>query len=128
MTDHIKTAPVKPNITIDDLDKIDIRVGTIVLVEDVEKSKKLIKMTVDFGDFTRTILSGMKEEREDPKAEIEGKQALFVVNMAPRKMAGEVSEGMIYDIGYEDGIVPVLAVPAFFLAGIAVFCRRDLSL
>ncbi|MEQ3362998.1 tRNA-binding protein [Raoultibacter massiliensis] len=111
MTDHIKTAPVKPNITIDDLDKIDIRVGTIVLVEDVEKSKKLIKMTVDFGDFTRTILSGMKEEREDPKAEIEGKQALFVVNMAPRKMAGEVSEGMIYDIGYEDGIVPVLAVP-----------------
>ena len=111
MTDHIKTAPVKPNITIDDLDKIDIRVGTIVLVEDVEKSKKLIKMTVDFGDFTRTILSGLKEEREDPKAEIEGKQALFVVNMAPRKMAGEVSEGMIYDIGYEDGIVPVLAVP-----------------
>ncbi len=111
MTDQIKTAPVKPNITIDDLDKIDIRVGRIVLVEDVENSKKLIKMTVDFGDFTRTILSGMKEEREDPKAEIEGKQALFVVNMAPRKMAGEVSEGMIYDIGYEDGILPVLAVP-----------------
>ena len=111
MTDQIKTAPVKPNITIDDLDKIDIRVGRIVLVEDVENSKKLIKMTVEFGDFTRTILSGMKEEREDPKAEIEGKQALFVVNMAPRKMAGEVSEGMIYDIGYEDGILPVLAVP-----------------
>lgn len=111
MTDQIKTAPVKPNITIDDLDKIDIRVGRIVLVEDVENSKKLIKMTVDFGDFTRTILSGMKEEREDPKAEIEGKQALFVVNMAPRKMAGAVSEGMIYDIGYEDGILPVLAVP-----------------
>ena len=111
MTDQIKTAPVKPNITIDDLDKIDIRVGRIMLVEDVENSKKLIKMTVDFGDFTRTILSGMKEEREDPKAEIEGKQALFVVNMAPRKMAGEVSEGMIYDIGYEDGILPVLAVP-----------------
>ena len=111
MTDQIETAPVKPAITIDDLDKLDIRVGRIVLVEDVEASKKLIKMTVDFGGFTRTILSGMKEEREDPKAEIEGKQALFVVNLAPRKMAGEVSEGMIYDIGYEDGIVPVLAVP-----------------
>lgn len=111
MTDQITTAPVKPNVTIDDLDKLDIRVGRIVLVEDVEKSKKLIKMTVDFGGFTRTILSGMKEEREDPKAEIEGKQALFVVNLAPRTMAGEVSEGMIYDIGYEDGIVPVLAVP-----------------
>ena len=111
MVDQIKTAPVKPNITIDDLDKIDVRVGRIVLVEDVENSKKLIKMTVDFGDFTRTILSGMKEEREDPAAELTGKQALFVVNMAPRKMAGEVSEGMIYDIGYEDGILPALAVP-----------------
>lgn len=111
MVETIETAPVKPLITIDDLDKLDIRVGRIVLVEDVEKSGKLIKMTVDFGGFTRTILSGMKEEREDPKAEIEGKQALFVVNLAPRKMAGEVSEGMIYDIGYEDGILPVLAVP-----------------
>ncbi|MEG0374495.1 MAG: tRNA-binding protein [Raoultibacter sp.] len=111
MSDQVETAPVKPVVTIDDLDKLDIRVGTIVLVEDVESSKKLIKMTVDFGAFTRTILSGMKEERENPKAEIEGKQALFVVNLAPRKMAGELSEGMIYDIGYEDGIVPVLAVP-----------------
>ena len=111
MDASIETAPVKPTITIDDLDKIDVRVGRIVAVDDVEGSKKLIKMTVDFGSFTRTILSGMKEEREDPKAEIEGKQALFVVNMAPRKMAGEVSEGMIYDIGYEDGILPVLAVP-----------------
>ena len=111
MVETIETAPVKPLITIDDLDKLDIRVGRIVLVEDVEKSSKLIKMTVDFGGFTRTILSGMKEEREDPKAEIEGKQALFVVNLAPRKMAGEVSEGMIYDIGYEAGILPVLAVP-----------------
>ncbi|WP_255467188.1 tRNA-binding protein [Raoultibacter phocaeensis] len=111
MSDAIETAPVKPTITIDDLDKIDVRVGRIVQVEDVEKSNKLIKMTVDFGGFTRTILSGMKEEREDPKAELTGKQALFVVNLAPRKMAGEVSEGMIYDIGYEDGILPALAVP-----------------
>ena len=82
-------------------------------VDDVAGSKKLIKMTVDFGGFSRTILSGMKEEREDCAAELTGKQALFVVNLAPRTMAGEVSEGMIYDIGYEDGIVPVLAVPEF---------------
>ncbi|WP_368041244.1 tRNA-binding protein [Gordonibacter massiliensis (ex Traore et al. 2017)] len=107
----IEVAPVKPLITFDDLDKLDIRVGRIARVDDVEKSKKLIKMTVDFGAFTRTILSGMKEERDDCKAELEGRQALFVVNMAPRKMAGEVSEGMIYDIGYEDGILPALAVP-----------------
>ena len=104
------TAEVKPNITLDDLDKIDVRVGSIMSVEDVEKSNKLLKLTVDFGDFTRIILVGMKGEREDP-TEIVGKQALFVVNLAPKKMAGEVSEGMLFDIGYEDGIVPVLAQP-----------------
>ncbi|MBW5457570.1 tRNA-binding protein [Clostridium sporogenes] len=103
-------APVKENINIDILDKIDIRVGTIKLVEDVEKSDKLVKLSVDFGEFTRTILVGMKGERDNPK-EIEGKQALFVVNLAPKKMAGEVSEGMLFDIGYADGIIPVLAQP-----------------
>ena len=103
-------ASVKPNITLDILDKIDIRVGTIKLVEDIEKSNKLVKLTVDFGDFTRIILVGMKTERENPK-EIEGKQALFIVNLAPKKMAGEISEGMLFDIGYADGIIPVLAQP-----------------
>lgn len=101
---------VKESINIDLLNKIDIRVGTIKLVEDVEKSDKLVKLSVDFGDFTRTILVGMKGERDDPK-DIEGKQALFVVNLAPKKMAGEISEGMLFDIGYADGIVPVLAQP-----------------
>jgi methionine--tRNA ligase beta chain len=104
------TTQVKENISLDDLEKIDIRVGTIKLVEDVSKSDKLVKLTVDFGEFERTILVGMKGEREDPK-EIEGKQALFVVNLAPKKMAGEISEGMLFDIGYSDGIVPVLAQP-----------------
>ncbi|MBD5586079.1 tRNA-binding protein [Clostridium botulinum] len=103
-------AAVKENINIDVLDKIDIRVGTIKLVEDVDKSDKLVKLSVDFGEFTRTILVGMKGERDNPK-EIEGKQALFVVNLAPKKMAGEISEGMLFDIGYADGIIPVLAQP-----------------
>ncbi|NFB56851.1 tRNA-binding protein [Clostridium botulinum] len=103
-------APVKANINMDVLDKIDIRVGTIKLVQDVEKSDKLVKLSVDFGEFTRTILVGMKGERDNPK-EIEGKQALFVVNLPPKKMAGEVSEGMLFDIGYADGIIPVLAQP-----------------
>jgi methionine--tRNA ligase beta chain len=104
------TAPIKDPITIDDLEKLDIRVGTIVAVGDVPDSNKLVKLTVDFGDHTRQILAGMKGERDDP-SEIEGRQSLFVVNMAPRKMAGEMSEGMLFDIGYEDGIRPVLAVP-----------------
>lgn len=53
----------------------------------------------------------MKKERKDPKAEVEGRQALFVVNLEPRKIFGIESHGMLYDIGYEDGITPVLAVP-----------------
>ena len=103
-------APIKPIIDFTDLEKIDIRVGTIESVVDVENSDKLIKLIVDFGDHKRNILVGMKQERENPK-EIEGKQALFVLNLSPKKMAGEISEGMLFDIGYADGITPVLAVP-----------------
>ena len=54
----------------------------------------------------------MKQERENPR-EIGGMQALFVVNLAPRKMMGEVSEGMLFDIGHADGLVPVLAQPEY---------------
>lgn len=106
----INAAPIKPIIPVDLLDQIDIRVGTIELVEDVAGSDRLVRLTVDFGDHRRRILVGMKGERPAPK-EIAGQQALFVVNLAPRKMMGEVSEGMLFDIGYADGIAPVLAVP-----------------
>lgn len=101
---------VKATIDFDVLSKIDVRVGEILSVEDISKSDKMVKLTVDFGDFKRIILVGMKKEREDP-TEIVGQQALFVVNLAPKKMFGETSEGMLFDIGYEDGIVPVLAQP-----------------
>jgi methionine--tRNA ligase beta chain len=103
-------APVKPTVTIDLLEQLDVRVGTIESVEDVKGSDKLLKLTVNFGDHRRAILAGMKRELANPK-EVEGRQALFVVNLAPRRMAGEVSEGMLFDIGYADGITPVLAVP-----------------
>ena len=106
----MKVAPVKPMISRDLLDKIDARVGTVELVEDVKGSEKLVKLTVDFGDHKRRILVGMKQERRNPK-EIEGKQALFVINLEPRKIMGEVSEGILFDIGYADGITPVLAMP-----------------
>jgi tRNA-binding protein len=104
-------AAIKPAISIEDLDKLDIRVGTIELVEDVPASDKLVRMTVDFGDHKRTILVGMKKERKNPKSEVEGRQALFVVNLRPRKMAGEESQGMLFDIGYADGLSPALASP-----------------
>ncbi len=103
-------AAVKPVVAMADVEKLDIRVGTIVTVEDLPASKKLVRLRVDFGDCTRTILAGMKTERADPR-EIEGRQALFVVNLERKQMAGEVSEGMLFDIGYADGITPVLAVP-----------------
>jgi len=76
----------------------------------VPGSDKLVKLTVAFGDHERTILAGMKQERENPK-EIEGKQALFVVNLPPKRMTGHISEGMLFDIGYADGLTAVLAVP-----------------
>lgn len=107
---EFQPAPVKPAIKFDVLSQIDIRAGTIRLVEDVKGSDKLLKLTVDFGDHSRTILAGMKQERESPK-EIEGRQALFVVNLEPRKMMGMVSEGMLFDLGYADGVTPALAVP-----------------
>jgi methionine--tRNA ligase beta chain len=103
-------APIKPLIKFEDLEKVDVRVGTIEQVEDVKESNKLVKLTVDFSDRKRVAIVGMKKERENPK-EIEGKQALFVVNLEPKKVMGQVSEAMLYDIGYPDGIVPVLAVP-----------------
>lgn len=106
----MKPVSVKPTIPFGVLDQIDVRVGTIMTVEDVPNSEKLVKLTVDFGDHQRSILAGLKKEREDPKA-IKGQQALFVVNLEPKKMAGELSEGMLFDIGYADGIVPVLATP-----------------
>ena len=108
---HVFTpAPIKPVISPDILESIDVRVGTIERVEDVAKSGKLVKLIVNFGDHTRCILVGMKKERADPR-EIEGRQALFVVNLAPKTMAGETSEGMMFDIGYADGLLPVMAVP-----------------
>jgi methionine--tRNA ligase beta chain len=111
MSDEIFVrAPIKATIPFATLDAVDVRVGTIVEVGDVAGSGKLLRLTVDFGDHRRTILSGIKKERPDPQLLV-GRQALFVVNLEPRKMAGEVSEGMLFDLGFADGVVPALAVP-----------------
>ena len=105
-----KPVPIKPLISYKEFSKLDIRVGTILLVKDIPKSKNLVRLTVDFGDHKRNILVGMKKERENPK-EVEGTQTLFIVYLEPRKMMGELSEGMILDIGYADKLNPVLAIP-----------------
>ena len=106
-------APIKPAITLQDLNQIDIRVGTIERVAEVPNSEKLVELTVNFGDHHRCILAGIKKERPNPK-ELEGRQTLFVVNLPPRKMAGLVSEGMLFDLGYADGLeTPALAMPEY---------------
>jgi tRNA-binding protein len=103
-------APIKPTVSAEILQQIDVRVGTIETVAVIGESNHLVELCVNFGDHTRTICVGMKKERANP-TEVEGKQALFVVNLEPRKMAGRMSEGMLFDIGYADGLRPVLAVP-----------------
>ena len=103
-------APLKPTISLDVMNQVDIRVGRIEFVSDIADSHKLVALRVSFGDHTRTIVAGLKHERADPK-EIEGRQALFIVNLEPRTMRGVVSEGMLFDIGYADNVRPVLAVP-----------------
>jgi tRNA-binding protein len=109
--DHeFNPAPIKPAISFAELDRIDVRVGTILSVEDIAGSDKLLKLTVDFGDHRRSILAGMKQERANPR-EIEGQQALFVVNLEPKKMMSAVSEGMLFEVGYADGVKPALSVP-----------------
>lgn len=103
-------APVKPAVPPGLVEQIDVRVGTIERVEDVAGADRLVRLVVSFGDHRRRIVAGIKQERADPR-EVEGRQALFVVNLAPKTIRGEISEGMLFDVGYADGLTPVLAVP-----------------
>lgn len=103
-------APIKPIVTLAAVEALDIRVGEIVGVENVPNSSQLVRLRVSFGDHERTILAGLRRERDDPAALV-GVQALFIVNLEPKRLAGELSEGMLFDLGYADGILPALAVP-----------------
>ena len=103
-------APVKLTVPFAALEAIDIRLGTIQAVDEVPGSRKLVKLTVSFGDHTREILAGLRQERPDLTALV-GRQTLFVINLAPRQMAGAISEGLLLDIGYADHLLPALAVP-----------------
>jgi len=106
----IEVAKPKPEVPFEVFEQLDVRVGTILEVADIPESKKLVLLKVDLGFGVKNVVVGMKQERDDPKG-IEGLQALFIVNLAPRKMAGILSEAMLFDIGYSDKVVPVLAMP-----------------
>jgi len=94
-------SPAKPEITFDDFAKMDIRIGTVLKAEKMEKSKKLLKLQVDTGLDTRTILSGIAEHYTPE--EMVGKQVTLLVNLAPRKMMGIESQGMILMAEDKDG-------------------------
>jgi len=106
----MEPAPIKPPIRLAQLEALDIRVGTIESVHDVAGSNKLVRFVVDFGDRRRDVVAGTRKERADLGALV-GVQTLFVVNLEPQALAGVLSEAMFLDLGYADGLVPVLAVP-----------------
>ena len=77
-------APVKPVVSVGDLEKLDIRVGTIRDVVDVPDSKKLVQLVVSFGDHNRTILAGLKEERSDPRTWSGSRRSLWSISLHER--------------------------------------------
>ena len=104
-----KANPVKPTISIEDFDKLDIRVGTVLECENVPKMKKLLKFKIADGLENRTIVSGIAQHYKPE--ELVGKQVLFIANLAPRQFKnGLVSEGMILSAENFDGSLAVTSV------------------
>jgi methionyl-tRNA synthetase len=95
------TKPLKPEVVFDDFAKLDIRIGKVVAAEKMEKSNKLLKLTVNSGLDTRTILSGIAQHYT--AEEMVGKNVAFIANLAPRKMMGIMSQGMILMAEGKDG-------------------------
>lgn len=98
--------PLKSVVTIDDFSKLDIRIGKVLAAEKMEKSDKLLKLTIDSGLDTRTILSGIAKHYT--AEEMVGKQVTFIANLAPRKMMGIESQGMILSAEDKDGKLRLL--------------------
>ncbi len=104
-----QAAPIKPEVSFDDFEKLDIRVGHILNCEKVKKSKKLLKFTIDDGSgVERTICSGIAAYYEPEQ--LVGKDVLFVANFAPRKMMGIESQGMILSAVNFDGTLNVTSL------------------
>jgi methionyl-tRNA synthetase len=101
-----QTSDPKPQINFDDFSKLDLRVGTVKTCEKVEKADKLLKLTIDLGRETRTIVSGIALHYKPE--EMVGKQVVVVVNLAPRKMKGIESQGMILTAEDKDGKLRLL--------------------
>jgi tRNA-binding protein len=105
-----RPAPLKSLVNFSALLALDLRVGEILAAAKVPASSKLVRLTVSFGDHSRTILAGLQKERENLQALV-GIQTLFVVNLEPKPLAGQVSEGMLLDLGFADGLRPAFLLP-----------------
>lgn len=103
-------APPKPEIPLNLVERVDLRVGTIVGIDEVPNANRLMRLTVDFGSEARTVLAGIREERKDPQVLV-GRQALFYYNVPRKAIRGLESQAMLCDIGYADGLVPALLEP-----------------
>ena len=105
---NYKANPIRPNIEFDDFTKLDIRVGTILECQKVPKADKLLQFKIDDGLETRTIVSGIAKHYQPE--ELVGKQVCFIANLAPRKLKGIVSEGMILSAENFDGTLAVTSL------------------
>jgi methionyl-tRNA synthetase len=96
-------------IPFSDWEKLDLRVGKILKVEDIEGADKLYKLTVDIGSEKRTVCAGIKEHYS--KEELKGKRIILFTNLAPRKLKGIESQGMILAAVSEDESEVILLSP-----------------
>ncbi|MFN3840910.1 MAG: methionine--tRNA ligase [Cyclobacteriaceae bacterium] len=110
--------PLKPEVTIDDFSKLDIRIGKVLAAERVEKSDKLLKLTIDTGVDQRTVLSGISKHYKPE--DMVGKQVTLIANLAPRKMMGMLSQGMVLMAEDADGKLKLLQPDADVSPGSAV--------
>ena len=116
---QFQPAEIKKPTTIDDFDKMDIRVGTVLECQKVKKSDKLLQFRIDDGIGGRTILSGIAHSYPDPQVLV-GKQVLFIANFPPRKMMGIESQGMILSAVNADGKLVVTGPTASVANGASV--------
>lgn len=95
--------PEEPRISIDDFAKVEVKVGTVLSAENVPETEKLMRLSVDFAEETgpRQIISGIQAYVSEPE-ELVGKQLAFVTNLAPRKIKGLESNGMLFAVGNGD--------------------------
>ena len=117
-TEQTEDIPLKPEITIDDLSKIDLRVGEVTEARKAEKSKKLLILKVKAGNSERQIVSGIAKHYT--AEEMVGKKVIFVANLKPATLAGNLSEGMLLAAEDKDGNLAMLTVDKPLTAGSTV--------